>query len=486
MTPVQQTRQTLWTRGGQRITPAHSTTTDPNSMTRKDELTLIVTLMTRLARCKTRARTVATDSGDAGQATIRPSEINSDHRRGTTVPTTQHRGDASDPTTRQYAIRQRQTTTPDNGHARPRANTLGRHDTGNTTIRQYETRQHSVRANGAQVNNSTNKNRYVLLDPDAACDDIPEKATKHGWTVVTHERKPQKGITTTSRRGNARTKVEARVDESTCGDAEVEAYVGEPTHGDARIKVEARVDGHPRGDAYSFIPSPDPGVTPLPERLDAQSDVLGVAHARTTRTQQLRRRAREATVGATQAGEEPEQEYGDTPPAEPRKALDSNGTDRGELDESAQSARVRSPMMQELRRRIQAATSTTAETSRAEEARPPTSATGKTTIDDSRRERTEQDSRGRSTRPRTKRSGPGKDMTPPDTSWRDDGTCEDEEDVPAEPTATEDDVSRNSEGSSNNRGETMAPATKYCRSNDESRGQYRGTTNQKSTRARGG
>ncbi|KAH9172892.1 hypothetical protein EDB89DRAFT_1905783 [Lactarius sanguifluus] len=88
----------------------------------------------------------------------------------------------------------------------------------------YEARQHPVRANGTQVSNSTNKNRYALLDPDTACDDIPEKTTTHGWTVVTHKRKPQKEITTTSCRGNARTEVEVRVDESTYGDAEVEAY----------------------------------------------------------------------------------------------------------------------------------------------------------------------------------------------------------------------------------------------------------------------
>ncbi|KAH9176689.1 hypothetical protein EDB89DRAFT_1902984 [Lactarius sanguifluus] len=208
-----------------------------------------------------------------------------------------------------FARRAQLPVRPVNSHTRSRANT------GNTTIRQYEARQHPIRTNGAQVSDNTNKNRYVLLDPDAACDDIPEKTTTHGWTVVTHKRKPQKEITPTSRRRNTRTEVEARVGVPTRRDArQVEAHVDNPTCGDARLEVEAHVASSTRGDACPPpIPSPDPGVTPLTRRLDAQSDVSGVARTQSPRVAQLRRRIREATnVELTP----PEPSHPDIPPDE--------------------------------------------------------------------------------------------------------------------------------------------------------------------------
>ncbi|KAH9167926.1 hypothetical protein EDB89DRAFT_2206376 [Lactarius sanguifluus] len=215
------------------------------------------------------------------------------------------------------ALMQRKATRLTHEHIRVRANTSLRQGNGQRGAATPTT----PRANSAQVNTNPSKNRYALLDPDVTgtCNKIPETATTHGWTVVTHKRKP----TTTSRMRNAwvekqravANEVEAHVDESTCADAEVEAHVGTPTRGDAHPTeieahvnestcgdVQAQAEAHAeipaRGDAHpSPIPSPDHGVTPLTGRLDAQSDVSGVARTRSPRMVQLLRRIREASNG---------------------------------------------------------------------------------------------------------------------------------------------------------------------------------------------
>ncbi|KAH9075644.1 hypothetical protein EDB83DRAFT_2312082 [Lactarius deliciosus] len=133
-----------------------------------------------------------------------------------------------------------------------------RQDTTHTGNRDY---QRSTSQSTTQPNN-TQQNQYAALNSDATCDDAHTTRTPDTWTVVTHKRKRTTGKDTMptlsrpdpskdgpqSRLGTA--KVEAHIDESTCGDAhtEVEAHAGVPAHGDA----------HP-----SPIPSPNHWVTPL-------------------------------------------------------------------------------------------------------------------------------------------------------------------------------------------------------------------------------
>ncbi|KAH9066053.1 hypothetical protein EDB83DRAFT_2519506 [Lactarius deliciosus] len=189
------------------------------------------------------------------------------------------------------------------------------------TTRQHTTRQRqnvasmtspTLRAYNKRDSIGTNDNRYAVLDPGATCDDTMGTASTDGWTVVTRGQKrntsTQREIAATPRTRNARVverqagtvKVEARVDRPTRGDAEVEAHVDVPTCGDAHAKVEAHAGVSARGDAHPPpIPSPDPGVTPLTKRLDAQSDVLGVARVRSPRMQQLLRRIQEVTDAGT-------------------------------------------------------------------------------------------------------------------------------------------------------------------------------------------
>ncbi|KAH9163349.1 hypothetical protein EDB89DRAFT_1912724 [Lactarius sanguifluus] len=191
---------------------------------------------------------------------------------------------------------------PTRGHMRTQANTRR----GNS--QKSAMTPMTPHANSTQVNANTDGNRYALLDPDATCDDVSATVTTHGWTTVTHKRKqmPGKDETATLLRFNppkgspqsrCRTtnKAEAHVAESTCGDAhsEVEAHVANPTCGDTES---------------SPLPSPEPRVTPLTRHLNVQSDALGVDHARAIRIQELRRWAQEATIGAVQAGVEPEPE----------------------------------------------------------------------------------------------------------------------------------------------------------------------------------
>ncbi|KAH9040861.1 hypothetical protein EDB83DRAFT_2524191 [Lactarius deliciosus] len=69
-------------------------------------------------------------------------------------------------------------------------------------------------------------------------------------------------------------------------------------------KVEAHVGVPACGDAHPpLIPSPDPGVTPLTKCLDAQSDVRGVARVRSPRMLQLLRRVREVTSTTAEASQ---------------------------------------------------------------------------------------------------------------------------------------------------------------------------------------
>ncbi|KAH9164708.1 hypothetical protein EDB89DRAFT_1911973 [Lactarius sanguifluus] len=199
-------------------------------------------------------------------------------------------------------------------------------------------------ANSVKVNTNPSKNRYALLNPNAMCNEIPETATTHGWTVVTHKQKrttgrdakptpssPNPPTNNPCLQPRAITEVEAHAGITVCGDAhaEVEAHAGMPAHGDAHAKVEAHTGVPARGDARpSPVPSPDPGVAPLTKRLDTQSDVLGVAHMQSPRMAEMLRKTEESC------------------PSNPH---------------------VRSSRMLELRRRIRAAT----ETSRVEEACPP-------------------------------------------------------------------------------------------------------------------
>ncbi|KAH9023591.1 hypothetical protein EDB83DRAFT_2527323 [Lactarius deliciosus] len=200
------------------------------------------------------------------------------------------------------------------------------------------------RANSAQVNANPSKNRYALLDPDVMgmCNEMPETTTTHGWTVMTHKRKP----TTTSRMRNAGVEKQRAVAN------EVEAHVDESTQGDAHIQIEARTDDPARGDAHpSHVPSPDPGVTPLTRRLDAQSDDLGTARVRSSRMLQLRRRVREAlNVELTSYG--PSACDTDKAPRGDNEESDdkANTVDRNGLDKHTPGLQGRSSRILEMRR----------------------------------------------------------------------------------------------------------------------------------------
>ncbi|KAH9008501.1 hypothetical protein EDB83DRAFT_2531789 [Lactarius deliciosus] len=242
-------------------------------------------------------------------------------------------------------------------HARARANTSLRQGNG----QRGATTPPTPRANSTPVNANPSQNRYTLLDPDVTgtCNEMPETATTHGWTVVTHKRKP----TTTSRMRNAgvekqrvvANEVEAHVNESTCGDvqAQVEAHAGVPACGDA----------HP-----PLIPSPDPGVTPLTRRLDAQSDDLGTARVRSSRMLQLREATNvELTSYGLSARDTDKAPRGDNEESDDK----ANTVDRNGLDKHTPGLQGRSSRILEMRRRVHEATLTIAEILQAEETRPP-------------------------------------------------------------------------------------------------------------------
>ncbi|KAH8976844.1 hypothetical protein EDB86DRAFT_3110567 [Lactarius hatsudake] len=223
------------------------------------------------------------------------------------------------------ALLQRLPIRPARDQTRSRANTPGGHDGYEATIRQHGTDQHqdperpdngrhqmSTTESTTQptrdmhnARTSTGVNRYALLNPDVTCDDIPGTTTTNAWTIVTRERKRnadprrqrrdehdstrdnQTGVRHEKGQGCLqRADTDARPceqnsqqsqEQSRLRATEVEAHVGEPTRGDAH-------------------PPPNPGVTPLTKHLDEQSDVLGAAHVRSPRMLQLFRRIREVTA----------------------------------------------------------------------------------------------------------------------------------------------------------------------------------------------
>ncbi|KAH9026939.1 hypothetical protein EDB83DRAFT_2319712 [Lactarius deliciosus] len=125
-----------------------------------------------------------------------------------------------------------------------------------------------------------------------------------------------------SRLGTA--KVEAHVDESTCGDAhtKVEAHAGVPVCRDA----------HP-----PLILSPDPRVTLLTKCLDAQSDILGVACVRSPRMLQLLRRTEEACP-STPSGQMTIPTKGDACPSLSAQQADDRAT--GAIAQTARDAQM--------------------------------------------------------------------------------------------------------------------------------------------------
>ncbi|KAH9161950.1 hypothetical protein EDB89DRAFT_2154697 [Lactarius sanguifluus] len=229
-----------------------------------------------------------------------------------------------------------------------RADTPDKHDRRETTTRQHATRQRqdTTRTDNRDYQRSTaqsttrpanaGQNRYAALDAEATCDDVHVTRTDDTWTIVTRKRKRTQGKNTmptpsrpdppmsnpqsqpsaakveahagTTARGDAR-QVEAHAEVPARGDAhvEVEAHAGITARGDAYAEVEAHAEVPACGDAHPFpISSPDHGVTPLAECLDAQSDVLGVAHIRSPRMAEMLRRIREVTsttVGTSQTEE---------------------------------------------------------------------------------------------------------------------------------------------------------------------------------------
>ncbi|KAH9022748.1 hypothetical protein EDB83DRAFT_2320266 [Lactarius deliciosus] len=163
-----------------------------------------------------------------------------------------------------------------------------RQDTTHTDNRDYQ------RSTSRSTTQSTNagQNRYMALNPEATCDDILGLTTANDWTIVTHRRMQNAG---SRRRGKEVATISLTTGplatKQQTPPAKVEAHVGVPTCGDAQ--VEAHVDQSTRGDTHpSPIPSPNPGVTPLTKRLDAQSDVPGML--------QLLRRIREVTLMTTE------------------------------------------------------------------------------------------------------------------------------------------------------------------------------------------
>ncbi|KAH9173872.1 hypothetical protein EDB89DRAFT_1905032 [Lactarius sanguifluus] len=170
-----------------------------------------------------------------------------------------------------------------------RTDTPGEHK---VTIQQHETnlRPDTTRADNGGYQSSTSqlttkstnagRNRYAALNSEA---------TQRG----------NKDVTTISRRPETTAPTDVSKDRKRLVNARPDLSITERQS--STVEVEAHVDQSTCGDAHPFpIPSPDPGVTPLTRRLDAQSDVSGVARTRSPRMVQLLRWIREATdVGIT-------------------------------------------------------------------------------------------------------------------------------------------------------------------------------------------
>ncbi|KAH9180803.1 hypothetical protein EDB89DRAFT_1900588 [Lactarius sanguifluus] len=157
---------------------------------------------------------------------------------------------------------------------------------------------------------STNagRNRYAALNSEATCDDVLGFTATNDWTTVTRKRKRNadprrqrgnKDVTTISQRPETTAPTDISKDRKRLVNARPDLSITERQS--STVEVEAHIDQSTRGDAHPFpIPSPNPGVTPLTRRLDAQSDVSGVACTRSPRMVQLLRWIREATdVGIT-------------------------------------------------------------------------------------------------------------------------------------------------------------------------------------------
>ncbi|KAH8986781.1 hypothetical protein EDB86DRAFT_3212220 [Lactarius hatsudake] len=278
-----------------------------------------------------------------------------------------------------------------------------------TTIRSHGTNrcQDTTRTDNGDYQRSTSRpttqptnagrNRYAALNSDATCNDAHTTRMPDAWTLATHKRKRTTGkdtIPTPSRPDPSKGGTQSRLET-----AEVEAHAGVPARGDAQPPL---------------IPSPDPGATPLTKRLDAQSDVFGVARARSPRLLQMLARVREARSNAEtlQAGEDrpptatttilsseqrrrpwtineptgagarpsPSTRDTDVAPHEDEEESDDEGvtslyqttivgetldrhdTARKKSNRHASNLHVRSSRMQELRRRIREVMSTTTET----------------------------------------------------------------------------------------------------------------------------
>ncbi|KAH9161523.1 hypothetical protein EDB89DRAFT_2156774 [Lactarius sanguifluus] len=198
-----------------------------------------------------------------------------------------------------------------------RTDTPGEHE---VTIRQHETnlRPDTTRADNGGYQSSTSqlttkstnagRNQYAALNSEAMCDDVLGFTATNDWTTVTRKRKQNadprrqrgnKDVTTISRRPETTAPTDVSKDRKRLVNARPDLSITERQS--STVEVEAHVDQSTRGDAHPFpIPSPDPGVTPLTRRLDAQSDVSGVARTRSPRMVQLLRWIREATdVGIT-------------------------------------------------------------------------------------------------------------------------------------------------------------------------------------------